>query len=125
MKWLDPQSWTDESTFGYEEIKNFANHFREPLAALREWKALRNYVRVNHPHATASQIWKTILCYKHVEYPNMSLLAQIMFCLSGSNSTIERAFSLLMLLLSDRRLRMKHSTMQVVRSITKLVWLPT
>ena len=50
MKWLDPQSWTDESTFGYEEIKNFANHFREPLAARnfeeksasREWKALRN-----------------------------------------------------------------------------------
>ena len=42
----------------------------------------------------------------------MSVLAQIILCLSASNSSVERVFSLLTLLLSDKRLSMEYSTMQ-------------
>ena len=36
----------------------------------------------------------------------------LLTCLSGSNSTVERAFSVLTLLLSDRRLSLHHETME-------------
>ncbi|MCP4484342.1 MAG: hypothetical protein GY823_07275 [Flavobacteriaceae bacterium] len=50
--------------------------------------------------------------YKRNEYPNLCICAEIIITMSGSNSTVEQAFSTLRLLLSDRRLRMKHSRME-------------
>ena len=37
---------------------------------------------------------------------------ELLTCIAGSNSAVERAFSLLTLLLSDRRLSMSHTTME-------------
>ena len=39
-------------------------------------------------------------------------MTEIVFSLSASNSMVERAFSLLMLLLSDKRLSLKHETIE-------------
>ena len=42
----------------------------------------------------------------------MCLLSKIIISLSASNSTVERAFNILSLLLSDQRLSMEHSTIE-------------
>ena len=40
------------------------------------------------------------------------MLAQTVFCISASNSTVQKVFSTLITLLLDRRLTMRHSTME-------------
>ena len=56
-------------------------------------------------------LWKNILSYKRKEFPNICLLAELMYCLSGSNSAVEWGFSILTMVLSDRRLKTSHDLM--------------
>ena len=124
MMWFDPKNWSKDKSYGNDQIKRMSEAFKVPLqnsteynetAALKEWKSLRNFVNANHRQGEdirATEIWEKIFQYKQREYPNMCVLAQIIICLSASNSSVERAFSLLTLLLSDKRLSMKHVTMQ-------------
>ena len=58
------------------------------------------------------KIWQNIVIHRKDEYPNVCLLVSLLTCLSGSNSTVERAFSFFTLLLSDRRLSLHHETME-------------
>ena len=65
----------------------------------------------------ACDLWRRILKFKKLEYPNLAVLAELVMCLSGSNSTVERSFSLLRNMLSDKRLSMHHNTMQMLLKI--------
>ena len=56
-------------------------------------------------------LWKDILSYKGKEFPNICLLVELMYCLSGSNSAFKRGFSILTMMLSDRRLKTSHDLM--------------
>ena len=51
---------------------------------------------------------ENILSYKRKEFPNMCLLAELMYCLSGCNSAVEIGFSILTMMLSDRKLKTLH-----------------
>ena len=44
------------------------------------------------------------MCNRRTEFPNLCLIASIVLSISGSNSAVERSFSILTLMLSDRRL---------------------
>ena len=126
MIWFDPKNWdNDDKSYGNEQLKCMSKAFAAPLrhasfneaTALKEWKSLKNFVNAIYNYSaedgpSALKIWEKICKYKRREFPNMCLLAQIIMCLSASNSTVERAFSLLTLLLSDRRLSMNHSIIQ-------------
>ena len=57
---------------------------------------------------TPERIWQNIVTHRKDEYPNVCLLVSLLTCLSCSNSTVERAFSVLTLMLSDRN----HETME-------------
>ena len=61
--------------------------------------------------------WKSTLRYQRLEFPNLSLLAQIIITLSGSNSSVERSFSTLTTILTDRRLKMSHTTLEMLMII--------
>ena len=50
--------------------------------------------------------------YRSNEYPNLCLLAELVISLSGSNSAVERAFSTLRNTLCDKRVCLKHSTLE-------------
>ena len=112
--------WLPDKDFGVDLIENLAVHFKEPLQkanyddskVLREWKMFKNFVGANYAGIEATVLWKKVFQYKQIEYPNLCLLAEIILCLSGSNSTVERAFSVLTLFMSDRRLRMKHNLVE-------------
>ena len=125
MMWFDPKNWSNDKQYGFEQIKELARYFADLLSAanfdesmcFKEWRSFKNYVNANHRGAEATFLWEKVFQYKRLEYPNLCLLAEIIYCLSGSNSTVERAFSLLTLLLSDKRLSMRHATMEQVMMI--------
>ena len=53
-----------------------------------------------------------ILTYRRGEYKNVCLIAEICIAIGSSNSTVERGFSKLTTLLTDKRLSMSHSSME-------------
>ena len=53
-----------------------------------------------------------ILGFRCQEFPNLSVLVELALCMSGSNSSVERSFSIMTLVLSDRRLGMLHDTIE-------------
>ena len=67
-----------------------------------------------------------MLQYKRAEYPNLCIVANLVMCLSGNNSTVERAFSLLTLLLTDRRLSLSDETISDLMTINvnDKLWTP-
>ena len=133
MKWYDPKNWTDEKNYGIEEINKFYTHFEVPLnesgfdkiVATREWIMLKSYVKANFPGGIkAHALWKHVFLYKLKEYPNVSKMAELVMVLSASNSTVERAFSILTAMLSDKRLLLKHTSLQdlMIIKINDKIW---
>lgn len=128
MKWFDPKNWTDESLYGYDQIDCLSQHFEGPLSKNNfnkqkvhsEWKRFKMFISVHYKRKLASgeisakAIWRAVLLYRKSEFPNLSLLAQIIITISGSNSSVERSFSLLTSVLTDRRLKMTHKTLQML-----------
>ena len=55
---------------------------------------------------------QNIATHRKDEYPNICLLVSLLSFLSGSNSTVERASSVLTLMLSERRLYLLYETME-------------
>ena len=103
-------------------ILELESHFKATLSVsgydktkvLREWKMLRNYVKIWLKKSETADLWKHILTHKRKVFPNVCLLTEIMIAVSGSNSSVERAFSMHTNMLSDRRLSMKHKRMESI-----------
>ena len=128
MQWLDPKYWTDSKDYDVEQIEKIFLHFKKPLDDAgfdfvkvgKEWRLLQAFVKsffiksAMKNHLTPERIWQNIVTHRKDEYPNVCLLVSLLTCFSGSNSTVERAFSVLTLLLSDRRLSLHHETMEDV-----------
>ena len=116
MKWCNPEKWTDDKDYRIDEIREFASHFHIPLSRIAydktkirlKWRNFHCHVSLNLPGKEAHVLWKNILSYKQKEFPNICLLAELMYCLSASNSAIKRGFSILTMMLSDRRLKTLH-----------------
>ena len=66
----------------------------------------------------SEELWKKILGFKRSEFPNVCALVEILISVSGSNSTVERAFSTLTNILTDKRLSMKHKRMEQILIIS-------
>ena len=126
MRVFDPKNWTDAHDYGNEDIKKFAAHFKPTLAIasfnedkiIPEWKSLRNYVKIGMKNVDSEELWKKILGFKRSEFPNVCALVEILISVSGSNSTVERAFSTLTNILTDKRLSMKHKRMEQILIIS-------
>ena len=110
MKWYkNPKNWSNNRTNGVDQISNLYTHFKIQLdacnfeldAALRKWKNLRTFVSTNYRGLEARPLWEKIFQYKRRGYENICLLEELIMSLSGSNSTVERASSLLTLLMID------------------------
>ena len=105
-----------------DEIEKFSHHFSMPLVesgfevqkCFSEWKRFTFYVKANYKPAErdARNVWKWTLQYHRNEYPNPCLLAEIIISLSESNSSVERAFSTLSNILSDKHNSSKHATLE-------------
>ena len=121
MDWLDPQLWTADSMYGDARISLLLKELFYPLEAagidfkmvLPEWKAAKLVINTQNTIAlTPLEMWQNFFLYHRIKFPNFSLLVELMMCISGSNSAVERIFSILTVILNDRRLKMNHSTME-------------
>ncbi|CAB4037348.1 zinc finger 862-like [Paramuricea clavata] len=119
-RWLNPELWCSEREYGIEDITAMAAHFAKPLehasfnlaSALKEWHSFKIYVRSHYPKLPDPKcLWKSVLSIRREEFPNLCKLASLAICISGSNSTAERTFSVLTNILSDKHLSMRHSTL--------------
>ena len=132
MKWFDPMHWTAEKDFGASDLSEFVSHFEQPLQAtkfdlkmaLKEWSAFKKYVAYKMKGTEARQLWASILAYREKEFPNLCILAKLIMAISGSNSNVERAFSILRLLLSDWRLSTSHTLMEMCLriAVNDVIW---
>ena len=121
MDWLDPQLWTADSMYGDASISLLLKELFYPLEAagidfkmvLPEWKAAKLVINTqNTIELTPLEMWQNFFLYHRIKFPNFSLLVELTMCISGSNSAVERIFSILTVILNDRRLKMNHSTME-------------
>ena len=72
---------------------------------------MKNFARSHHSGLHAHSLWEKIFIYRRNEFKNVCLMTEIVFSLSTSNSMVERAFSLL-ILVSDKRLSLEHETIE-------------
>ena len=94
--------------------------FKEPLESAgfnesrinAEWRSLKALQKTLYTKIEAAQLWEKVLAFRRKEFPNLSLLVELSLCISASNSTVERVFSILTQMLSDRRLSMRHDLME-------------
>ena len=122
-KWFSPKNWTNEKIYAMDDIDALYEHFSISLDcagydnenAKKEWIRVRRYI-VSHfsKNDKATDVWQKILTSKREEFSNICLLVELIICISGSNSSVERSFSLLTNMLSDRRLSTSHDTMNML-----------
>ena len=75
--------------------------------------SLQSAVKSYYSNFTSvTNVWSKLFIHRINEFPNILMLSEIVFCISASNSTVEKIFSTLTSLLSDRHPTMKHSTME-------------
>ena len=109
---FDPKNWKEEKEFGCTMILELASHFKTTLSVagydktkfLNEWKMLQKFITIWLKKSETADLWKHILTHNS-------------FAVSGSNSSVERAFSMLTNMLSYRRLSMKHKRMKSILKI--------
>ena len=111
--------------YGSIQIESLASHFKDPLKKAnfdrrvvhKEWHQLKNFARSHHSGLDAHSLWEKIFIYRCNEFKNVCLITKIVFSLATSNSMVERAFSLLILLLSDKPILLKHETIESLMKI--------
>ena len=126
MMWMGPQYWVADRDNGKEAIKKLSNVFAEPLEitgfvlkkALTELRSLQITAKAYYRNLLLKKMWEKFFTYRKTEFPNILLLAELVMCMSSSNSSIERSFSVLTTILTDRRLSMNHDTMEECILIT-------
>ena len=128
MDFIDPENWDDDdSNYGREAIQHIVDHFEIPLLhakfenkfVLKEWKKLRELVKIKYSKFVNNVplLWKKIFVFRRSEFPNVCLLAELIFYISSSNSAVERCFNILTQILPDTRLSMKRNTVNMLMII--------
>ncbi|XP_065640532.1 zinc finger protein 862-like [Hydra vulgaris] len=120
MKIIDPIYWIiEDPESGVQEINYICNHFEAPLknagfqkdVALTEWKKLKRLVKTEFDCHPVRSLWKIIFKKYFMEYRNLCCLMSLIMCISGSNSEVERTFSTVTNILSDKRLSLSHEAL--------------
>jgi hypothetical protein len=128
MEWIEPKNWEDSPENEIEQLDRLVQHFSTPLSLTkfdqvlvpREWRRLRNHVKAHFARdlmadqISTLRIWEMILKFKKLEFPNICILAELVLSLAGSNSAVERSFSMLTTILTNRRLKMSHETLELL-----------
>lgn len=120
MRFIDMEYWESDRDYGNREIILLHNHFAKPLVyagfdlnrSLVEWKKFKIHAATHYNKMAVRDMWKSVLTYKRESFPNVSLLVSLILSISGSNSSVERCFSTVTSILSDRRLSMAHDTLE-------------
>lgn len=115
IKWLDPANWGDTSK-EVESLQYIRNTFNikeaGPAGVRKEWRDLKQTVNFYYKSFSADKMWKQMLTYRKKDFPTVVMIVETVLCIGVSNAVVESGFSHLTAMLSDRRLRLNHSTME-------------
>lgn len=120
MKFIDREHWLDDATFGEEMIDTLTTHFAKPLESsgfqkekvFGEWKRFKIFAKATYAqNMSTRRMWETAIVHHKVKYPNLMKVISLILSISGSNSQVERTFSVVTNILSDKRLSMNHDTL--------------
>jgi hypothetical protein len=83
--WFDPANWTNNRTYGTDQLSFLAEYFEKPLkatnfdpeAVAKEWKSFRTFVSANYRGLDASSLWEKVFQYKRSEYPSLCMIAEL------------------------------------------------
>jgi len=81
---------------------------RKQLA--REWKQIKLLVKHYYADVDVRTVWKKLLNHRRQQFSNIALLVEVVLSIAVSNAYVESCFSFLTLMMSDRRLSMRHDT---------------
>lgn len=134
MIWLDPANWSDDIVRELAMMNTVAEHFSVTLELAgyehknlkKEWLKLKSIQKLFYKGVNAKKLWQQFLTYRRDDAHNICLLVEIILCIGVSNSMVEKAFSQLTAMLSDRRLSMKPETMDdlLVIKVNHATWSP-
>ena len=120
MYWVNPAHWQQGCEVEVASMEALASHFATTLAMSgydasklkREWRNLKQTVNFYYRGVKSADLWERILTYHRADYVNVCLLVEVVMAIGLSNSTVEAGFSFLSAMLSDRRLSLRHDTME-------------
>ena len=120
MHWVNPAHWQQGCDAEVANMEALAAHFETTLAVSgydgsklkREWRNLKQTVNFYYRGVKSADLWERILTYRRADYVNVCLLVEVVLAIGLSNSTVEAGFSFLSAMLSDRRLSLRHDTME-------------
>ena len=137
MTFVNPANWKkDDIESDLDAICALASHFEATLTfsgfqndrktLKKEWRDLRLTVGRYYKNFPLLEMWEKLLTYRRNEFPNIVKLVEIILCIGPSNAFVECGFSILTSMLSDRRLRLKHETMDdlLVIKANDSTWTP-
>ena len=147
LVFIDTQGWQAKTSPSYSsesdetEVDNvlteiqsavqfIASVFEEPLQAKKvDLSALHDEVEEAVEHActyfsitteSCRRVWYKLHCSSDaVKWPNVFLLSKLLFSLPFSSGTVERIFSMLKLIKTDRRTSLNKSTLSDLLDITE------
>jgi len=119
----NPANWVSTKR-ELHALGEICDHFNHTLSSCtvafdrtrveREWKDLKILVNRNYNGVGPLKMWEKIFQYKRPELPNLCVVIEILLCIGVSNCQVERGFSILTNMLSDRRLLTNHETMEAL-----------
>lgn len=83
---------------------------------LKEWKLCRCNIKVKFIDLRTKNAiaWRHIMMHCQEQFSNICLVLSMVISISVSNLTVERCFSILMMMMTGRRLQLSHETMRDV-----------
>ena len=129
---LATQGWGrgDNASFGYAALQYIAARFQAPLESANidtsklqgEWDEVVDYATKYLNIATEENntiLWKLSNCPQSKEWPNILGVFELLLCLPMSNGHLERVFSQLKLIKSDRRTSLSENRLDsLLRVVT-------
>ena len=119
-RWLDPANWRHDKTAELQSTRAVAEHFAMPLVTAgyegvklqSEWERLNVIQKSFYEGVDRNDFWEAVLLYRRKGYRNVCMLVEVLLTICMSYSTVECGFSMLTVMLSDRRLSLNHQTME-------------
>ena len=102
---LDPDTWPTDpeelSSFGDDHLGVISNRYQEQLekagfkaeSIISEWQGIKSLVSLNMKHKTTPDIYSALFSKHEEEFPNVLLIAEIVFTWPLSTAACERGFS--------------------------------
>ena len=120
MKFMDREYWEDDNKFGEDLICLLVDHFKKPLVrsgfqkakVFGEWKRFKIHAKTHAVNMSTRKMWESTINFRETQFPNLVKLISLILSISGSNSQVERTFSTVTNILSDKRLFMNQNTLE-------------